>query len=113
MHEMSLAQSVVRIVEDAARAQGFARVRTVRLEIGRLSGVEPDALRFCMDAVTRGTVAEAARVEIAEPGGTGWCMRCAKPVAVNARFDACPDCGSDEVQLTGGAEMRVTELEVE
>lgn len=113
MHEMSLAQSVVRIVEDAARAQGFARVRAVHLEIGRLSGVEPEAIRFCMDAVARGTVAEAARLEIVETAGAGWCMQCARPVAVGARYDACPDCGGYEVEVTGGNELRVTELEVE
>lgn len=113
MHEMSLAESVVRIVEDAARAQGFSKVRTVRLEIGRLAGVEPDAIRFCMDAVARGTVAEAARLEIVETGGRGWCMHCSKPVMVTARYDACPDCGRYEVHVTGGTEMRVAELEVE
>jgi hydrogenase nickel incorporation protein HypA/HybF len=110
---MSVAESVVRIVEDAARERGFSKVRTVRLEIGRLAGVEPEAIRFCMDAAARGTVAEAARLEIVETGGRGWCMHCSKPVMVTARYDACPDCGRYEVHVTGGTEMRVAELEVE
>jgi hydrogenase nickel incorporation protein HypA/HybF len=113
MHEMALAASVIRIVEDAAREQGFTRVRTVRLEIGCLAGVEPDAMRFCMDAVARGTVAEAAALDIVDVWGSGWCMRCSKPVSLSTRIGECPECGSFQVQVTGGTEMRVKELEVE
>ena len=60
MHEMSLAEGVLQIVEDAARSQGFSQVTAVRLEIGRLSSVEPEALRFCFDVVVRGSLAEGA-----------------------------------------------------
>lgn len=113
MHEMSLCESIVQILEDNAREQGFDRVRTVWLEIGRLSGVEPEAMRFSFDAVTRGTLADRARLEIVELPGQGWCMHCGKTVPVSQRFDACPDCGSYQLQVTAGEEMRIKELEVE
>jgi len=113
VHEMSLAESVLEIVRDAARSQGFSRVKTVWLEIGQLAGVEPEAMRFCFDVVTRETLADAARLEIVATPGQGWCMICGRPVPIAARFDACPDCGSYQVQPTGGMEMRVRELEVE
>lgn len=58
MHEMSLAENVLQIIEDARRDQGFSRVKTVVLEIGRLAAVETEALRFCFDAVTQGSMAE-------------------------------------------------------
>jgi hydrogenase nickel incorporation protein HypA/HybF len=51
---------VLQIVEDAARAQSFQRVRLVQLEIGALAAVEAEAMRFCFDAVSRGTLAEGA-----------------------------------------------------
>ena len=57
MHEMSLAESVRQIIEDAARKQGFTRVKTVWLEIGQLACVEKESLRFCFDAVTHGSIA--------------------------------------------------------
>lgn len=113
MHEMSLAEGVLQIVEDAARQQGFARVSVVRLEIGRLSSVEPEALRFCFDAVVRGTVADGALLDIVDTPGTGWCMQCGDSVPIAALYDACPRCGSHQVQPTQGTEMRVRELEVD
>lgn len=113
MHEMSLAEGVLQIVEDAARVQGFSRVRLVRLEVGRLANVEPEALRFCFDAVTRGSLAEGAGLDIVDTPGAGWCMQCSDSVPVAALYDACPRCGSFQVQVTAGTEMRVKELEVD
>ncbi|MDP2808991.1 MAG: hydrogenase maturation nickel metallochaperone HypA [Rhodocyclaceae bacterium] len=69
MHEISLAEEIVQTIEEAARREGFGRVRTVFLEIGRLSCVEPDALAFCFESVALGSVAEGARLEIAELPG--------------------------------------------
>ena len=68
MHEMSLTESIVELIEEG-RKQGFSRVRVVRLEIGALAQVEPEAMRFCFDAVTRGTLAEGARLDIASARG--------------------------------------------
>mgnify|MGYP005751602793 FL=1 len=113
MHEMSLAEGVRGIVEDAARTHGDRRVNAVVLEIGDLAAVEVEALTFCLDVVLRGTVAEGARIEIDAVPGTGWCMQCAATVPVAALYDACPQCGSYQVQPTGGTEMRVKELELE
>ena len=112
MHEMSLADGVLQIVEDAARSQGFSQVTAVRLEIGRLSSVEPEALRFCFDVVVRGSLAEGARLEIVDIPGTGWCLQCRETVPVKALYDSCPRCGSSQVQPTGGTELRVRDLEV-
>lgn len=113
MHEMSLAEGIVQLVEDTVRADGCSKVKAVWLEIGQLAAVEKEALRFCFDAVTRDTVAEGARLEIIETPGQGWCMKCEGNVAVTALYDACPVCGSYQIQVTGGSEMRVKELEVE
>lgn len=113
MHEMSIAESVLQIVEETARAGGHARVKTVRLEIGPLAGIETEALRFCFDVVTRGSIAGDARLEIIETAGRGWCMACASNVAIAARGQPCPNCGGFQVELVSGDEMRVKEVEVE
>lgn len=113
---MSLAEGVLQIVEDAARApdgRGFVRVKTVVLEIGQLSSVEPEAMRFCFDAVAHGSVAEGAALEIQEVPGEGLCFNCSRTVRLAALYDPCPACGGYPVQATGGTEMRVKELEVE
>lgn len=113
MHEMSLAEGVLQIIEDSARNNAFTRVRTIWLEVGQLAGVEQEALRFCFDAVTRDTLAQGARLEIVETPGAGLCLECHRVVAVAARYDPCPLCGGFPVEITGGTEMRVKELEVE
>ena len=113
MHEMSIAESVLQIIEDTARAEGCARVKAVWLEIGQLAGVEKESLRFCFDVVTRDSVAQDAKLEIIETAGQGWCMECAQNVAVTARYEPCPNCGGLQIEVTGGEEMRVKELEVE
>lgn len=112
MHEMSLAEGVVQLIEDAAREQAFGKVTAVWLEIGQLSGVEVEAMKFCFDVVTRDGIADGARLEIIATPGTGWCMQCSKNVPMSEVFGECPDCGSHQMQVTGGTEMRVKELEV-
>ena len=113
MHEMSLCESIVRTLEEQAGVQDYRRVRTVWLEIGALAGVEPRALRFGFDVVTRGTLAEQARLEIVGLPGEAWCFDCQQTVEVAQRFDPCPRCQGFRLQVTGGDQMRIKELEVE
>lgn len=112
MHEMALTQSVVEIALEELRKAGAARVTRIGLDIGRLSAVEPEAMRFCFAAVTAGTAAQGAALDIADVEGAGWCLDCGKTVALSERFGPCPDCGGFHVQMTAGDEMRVRELEV-
>jgi hydrogenase nickel incorporation protein HypA/HybF len=109
---MSLAEGIVGVIEESARAQGFSTVRTVWLEIGRLAAVEVEALRFSFDVVKRGTVADGAELEIIDVPGTAWCMQCSDSVEIAQRGDECPRCGSYQLQVSGGDAMRVKELEV-
>lgn len=113
MHEMSLAEGVLQLVEETAAREAARRVKTVVLEIGRLSAVEPEALAFCFEAVTLGGIAEGAHLEIVDVPGAGWCLPCGMTVPISERFGACPQCGSYQVQATEGTEMRVREIEIE
>lgn len=113
MHELSLCEGIVQVLENSANTQGFQTVKTVWLEIGALAGVEQSALRFHFDIVTRGTLADAAQLEIIDMPAEAWCMQCSKLVPVSQRYDACCDCGSYQLQITSGEELRIKELEVE
>lgn len=113
MHEMSLAEGVRGIVEDAARVQRFRKVRTIVLEIGDLAAVEVDALCFCLEIVLRDTPADGALIEVERAPGRGWCKRCAATVEITALFDPCPRCGQYGVATSGGTGMRVKALEVD
>lgn len=113
MHEMSICEGIIQVLEDQASSQQYQRVKTVWLEIGPLAMVETDALRFCFEAVTRNTLAEGARLEIIALPGQAWCLQCAKTVGITQRYDACSECGSVQLQVTQGEELRIKELEVE
>lgn len=112
MHEMSLMESVIEIVCDTARQNGATRVKLVRLDVGVLSHVEPDALMFCYEAVRHGTIAHDATLEINRIAGEGWCLDCGKTVALEERFGACPHCGRHRVQMTAGDELKIRDMEV-
>jgi len=113
MHELSLAEGVLQIIQDQGQAQNFTQVKTVWLELGELSHVDPDAIRFCFDAVMRDTIAHEAKLEIRRTPGAAWCHDCLKTVAVSSLIEPCPDCGGFKLQVTDGDAMRVHELEVE
>ena len=113
MHEMSLCESVLQILEHEAEVQHFHKVKTIWLEIGALSGVEPEALRFCFDVVMQGSLAEDARLEIVAAPGLAWCLPCGAEVAIRELYAQCPQCGSHQLQINSGDQMRIKELEVE
>jgi hydrogenase nickel incorporation protein HypA/HybF len=113
MHELSLSQGMLGLIEDSARRDGFTRVRTVWLQVGRLASVELESLRFCFDAVTRGSCAEGATLEIERTPGRAWCLTCSDSMTIEDTLAGCPRCGGHQLQVTGGDEMRVKELEVE
>jgi hydrogenase nickel incorporation protein HypA/HybF len=113
MHEMSIAEGILQLLEETARKEQAQRVTVVVLEIGQLASVEVESLRFCFDAVVQGSVAHGARLEIIETPGQGWCLDCNQSVPLTEKLSGCPLCGSFRVQVTGGTEMRVKELEVD
>ncbi|BBA68916.1 hypothetical protein YM18_0359 [Geobacter sulfurreducens] len=110
VHEMSITQNVVEICEKSAEGR---RIVAVVLEIGELSGVVPEAVEFCFEACTAGTLAEGARLSIDRVPGRGECGNCATVFPVRTYFDPCPACGAYGVRVVAGEELRVKELEVE
>ncbi len=112
MHEMSLCESILEVLQQQARQQNYTVVKTVWLEIGKLSSVEPDALRFCFAAVMQDSLAAAAKLEIIEVEGQAWCLYCARHVTIEQRYTGCPVCGSYQLQINDGEQMRIKELEV-
>jgi hydrogenase nickel incorporation protein HypA/HybF len=113
MHEVPVVKNIVNLAEDERRRHYFSRVRTIRVYVGALGHVETDALRFCFDVVTSGTIADGAELTIVTIAGEGSCSGCHLVVPVNDRFAACPLCGNADVRITAGEELHLAELEVE
>jgi len=107
MHELGIAQEVVALV--AADARG--KVTRVVLEIGRLSAVLPEAIRFCFDLCSAGTVVAGAELDIIEVPGRARCRGCGAEVILERPFGHC-ECGGSDLEWLSGDELRVKEYEV-
>src|SRR6185369_25362 len=107
MHELGITRNIVSIVSERA---GAARVRRVALEIGRLSAVMPEAIRFCFDVCSKGTPLEGAELEIREIPGRGRCDECGQTMDLERCFGRC-GCGSSRVRCIAGEEMKIKEME--
>lgn len=108
MHELAITESLVAAVTEKV---GAARVVRLRLEIGKLSGVVVDSVRFCFDVCAAGTPLEGATLEVVEPPGRALCRDCAEESGVDDGILLC-DCGSANLELLGGTELRIDEVEV-
>lgn len=113
MHELSLCQSLMRIIEQEAERQLFSAVRVVWLEVGDFAAVEAGALRFAFEVSRQGTPAANARLEIVPVDGEAWCPYCQCTVVVRRQYDACPDCGGFGLHIRAGDVLRIKALEVE
>ncbi len=107
MHELSLATAVVGICAERA---GGARILRVRVEVGRLAAVVPEALSFCFDVCAKGTAAEGAELEILQTPGHGVCENCGAKVELDSPVGRC-DCGGT-LRIISGDELRVKDMEI-
>jgi hydrogenase nickel incorporation protein HypA/HybF len=108
VHELSIAEGMI---EAICERTGDARIGRVFVEIGTLSCVEPEAVRFCFELAARGTGVEGAVLEIDEVPGRARCGGCgADDVSIDGSIPLCP-CGSADLQVFAGDRMRITAVE--
>jgi len=108
VHELAVTQSVVEAVVGKV---GDVPVDVVRLEIGALSGVVADSVRFCFEVVAQGTGLQGARLDIDQPPGRAYCRTCGDEFTLTDPIMLCP-CGSADLDITGGQELRILSVEV-
>jgi hydrogenase nickel incorporation protein HypA/HybF len=110
MHELGITCNIVAIAAD--RAQN-AKVKRVTLEIGKLTAIFPDAIRFCFDVCCQGTVLAGAELEIIEIPGLAFCRQCQTEIPLEMPYGICHVCGSTNLRIIQGEELKIKEMEVE
>ena len=110
MHELSLAGGILRMIEAAASREHFLRVAQLRLEVGALAGVEPQALRFALSAIMPGTCLAGGEIMIDETPGLARCLDCDASVEIASYLDSCSRCGGYALHATGGTDLRIVDL---
>lgn len=109
MHELGITQNIVAIAAEYANG---VPVKRVTLEIGKLTAILPESIRFCFDVCCQGTALDGAELEIIEIPGLGECQHCGAKVPLDLPFGVC-DCGCRDLHLVQGEELKIKELELE
>jgi hydrogenase nickel incorporation protein HypA/HybF len=113
MHEVGIAQEAVDTAIEHALKAGATRVLLVKLRIGALSGVVPDALEFAFDLVTKETAAEGAKLEWEWVPVRCFCEPCGKEFEPDGIVYDCPNCGATSWDVRAGRELDVMSVEAE
>jgi hydrogenase nickel incorporation protein HypA/HybF len=109
MHELSIARSIVAIVGEQAKGR---KVTRVTLEIGKLSAIMPEAIRFCFDVVAKASALDGAALDIVEIPGRARCLDCGAEVVLLDLTGRCA-CGSRKLQRLAGEELNIKSMELE
>jgi hydrogenase nickel incorporation protein HypA/HybF len=113
MHELSIAQSLLKIVEDESKKHGVSQVTKVHVRIGTLSAIVPEALAFSFNTISEKTIAEGAGLDIEVIPARGRCQGCNINFEVGGFLFFCPKCGGVAGEIVSGKELEVTYIEAE
>ena len=112
MHEVSLMEEALRIAVATAKSSGGERILGLRLRVGVMSGVVPEAMRFAFDVVCRNTIADGARLEIEPVPATCWCGACQTEFPYADFLSECPRCHNVSGELRHGRELEIAAVEI-
>ena len=113
MHELSIADSIIKTTKRERDNRGYGQVEAIGLRIGALSDIVPDALTFGFEALTKDTEFESTRLEIETVPVRGICKNCKNEFEVDQLLFECPACSSRDINLTQGQELEIVYFEFE
>lgn len=112
MHEASIMSTALDLASAQVARSGGQRILKLRLRVGELSGVVPDALRFAFEALSKGGPAEGATLEIESISAMYRCRGCDADFEGNGGLSECPRCGAWSEDLRRGLELELTSMEI-
>ena len=114
MHEMSIAESTIQIVEAELAKLGHPAVVTqINLKVGKLRAVIPESLHFCFSVLAKGTSLEGSHLHIAQMPLRLACGACGTEFDLDVPLFACAECGSSNVRVVSGEELSIDSIEIE
>ncbi len=114
MHELAICLSLIRLIEQniAAAEPPVKAIKSIRLEIGQLVGIELEALRFSFPIAAAHTVAQNATLEIQVQKGEVFCQPCQQNVMIASRLMPCPMCSQYDYEIIQGTNLKIVHIEV-
>ena len=112
MHEMGIADAMMKTVDRIARQENAAGVRSITVELGDLSGVVPRFLASCWEAVAAGTAYENTVLRLHPVPGMAMCLDCDKTFVAGVEDLRCPNCGGVKLKPLSGQDLTIAEIEI-
>lgn len=112
MHELSIAQSIIRLAEQQAKENHATEIEELELEIGNLAGIEVHSLEFALQSLKKGTMLNNANIVRHDIVAEGRCGDCENSFPVETLFSPCPYCQSYCVKIIRGKELRIKSIVV-
>lgn len=113
MHEVSVCESILDILKAEAAKNKASRIKEVTLKVGEMAGVVEGALRFAFEIVSKGTVAEGAKLTIIDVPLMAKCRACGKEFHIVGYAFSCKHCDSPEIEVVSGRELLIEEIDLE
>jgi hydrogenase nickel incorporation protein HypA/HybF len=113
VHELAIAESLMEIVLEEGRRHNLQKVTVIRLQIGALAAVVPEALTFSFEMVSQNTIASGAVLEIESLPVVARCSSCEVNLEVENQVFLCARCGEPTLELVSGRELSLVNLEGE
>jgi len=112
MHELSITKTMLDLVVEQAQNNGAEKVEGIRLVIGEMSGVVDDCVRFYFEFLSKGTIAEGARLSFRKVTPKARCRDCGKEFVLNGLDWICPHCQTPRIDIIEGKELYLESIEV-
>ena len=111
MHELSIAQNILDIINGQLLVNNLSRVTKVSMRLGKLAAIEPVSLKFCFEIITRDTRVEGAVLEIDSIPIRCRCNDCKLDFILDELDFICPNCMGSRLEIISGRELQVVEME--
>jgi hydrogenase nickel incorporation protein HypA/HybF len=112
MHEISIMQSTLDLALQTAQASAAKAIHCLRMRVGTMTGVVPEALQFAFEALRDGTIAAEATLEVEIVPAASWCPNCQHEFESRDWMPECPVCHEARSNLRHGLELELSSLEV-
>jgi hydrogenase nickel incorporation protein HypA/HybF len=113
MHELSIAQNIVEIIQQRIPESEWKQVATVRIKVGVVAGIVPDSLKFSFQAITAESALCNAQLITEHVPFRVHCRACDTNTENEDGFAMCGECESTDIQVLSGTELHVVEIELE
>ncbi len=113
MHELSVTESILKIVLRHAATANARRVTDIHMVIGQLASIVDDSVQFYWDIISKDTIAEGAKLHFRRIPAEMFCTECEKRYTPGDGDFACPDCGGEKVRVETGTEFSLEAIDVD